>query len=100
MMFDLKHRRPYYRLLLDTTTDNDHFLTCINSRHNKAQRIETQTKILDRFHPRPLHNFIIHHVDNYYMNMNVIYYFIVYVELHYVNAKSLPLVKIIYSGPP
>ena len=34
------------------------------------------------------------------MNMNDIYYFIVYAELHYVNAKSLPLVTIMYSGPP
>ena len=27
------------------------------------------------------------------MNMNVVYYFKVYAELHYVNTKSLPYVK-------
>ena len=32
--------------------------------------------------------------------MNVIYYFIVYAELLYVNAKSLPYVKRLYSVTP
>ena len=35
--------------------------------------------------------------NNYYMNMNMnmngVYYFTVYAELRYVNAKSLPYVK-------
>ena len=32
------------------------------------------------------------------MNMKVVYYFIVYVKLRYVNAKLLPYVKIQYSA--
>ena len=34
------------------------------------------------------------------MNMNVIYYFIVYAELRYVIAKLLPYVKRLYSAAP
>ena len=35
-----------------------------------------------------------------YMNMNVVYYFKIYAEIRYVNAKSLPYVKILYSMAP
>ena len=34
------------------------------------------------------------------MNMKVVYYFIVYAELRYVNAKLLPYVKRLYSVAP
>ena len=34
------------------------------------------------------------------MSLNGDYYFIVYAELHYVNAKSLPYVEILYSVAP
>ena len=34
------------------------------------------------------------------MNMNVIYYFTVYAEFRYINAKSLPYVKRLYSVTP
>ena len=33
MMFDLKHRFPHCKLLPDSATEHDHFLTCINSRN-------------------------------------------------------------------
>ena len=32
--------------------------------------------------------------------MNGVYYFIVYAELHYVDAKSLPYVNRLYSVAP
>ena len=69
MMFDLKHRCPYCRLLPDSTTDNDHFLTCIHSRLQKDTRIKTLTIRLDRLNTPPqLRNMIFHHVNNYYNN--------------------------------
>ena len=34
------------------------------------------------------------------MNMKVVYYFIVYAELRYANAKLLPYVKRLYSAAP
>ena len=34
--------------------------------------------------------------NDQYINMNVVYYFIVYAELCYVDAKSLLYVKILY----
>ena len=34
------------------------------------------------------------------MNMNGFFYFKVYAELRYINAKSLPYVKILYSMAP
>ena len=34
------------------------------------------------------------------MNINGVYYFILYAELRYVNAKSLPYVKRLYSVAP
>ena len=37
---------------------------------------------------------------NMNMNMKVVYYFIVYVELRYVNAKLLPYVKRMHSAAP
>ena len=39
-------------------------------------------------------------VEDMNMNMKVIYYFIVYTELHYVNAKLLPYVKRLYLAAP
>ena len=39
-------------------------------------------------------------VEDMNMNMKVIYYFIVYAELRYVNAKVLPYVKRLYSVTP
>ena len=47
MMFEFKHRCPYCRLLLDSTTDHDHFFTCINSILQKDTRIKTLTTRLD-----------------------------------------------------
>ena len=37
---------------------------------------------------------------NMNMNMKGFYYFIVYAELRYVNAKLLPCVKRLYSAAP
>ena len=69
MMFELKHHCPYCRLLSDSTTDHDHFLTCINSRHQKDTRLKTLTNRLDKLNtPPPLRNMILHHVNNYYNN--------------------------------
>ena len=69
MMFDLKHRFSHCKLLTDITTDHDHFLTCINSRHQKPKRLELLTTRLEKSHTPPqLHNIIIYHVDNYYNN--------------------------------
>ena len=47
MMFEFKHRCPYCRLLPDSTTDHDHFFTCINSILQKDTRIKTLTTRLD-----------------------------------------------------
>ena len=69
MMFDLIHQCPHRRLLPDSTTDNDHFLTCINSKHQKAKRLITLTPRLDKLHtPSSLRNILLHHIDNYYNN--------------------------------
>ena len=68
-MFDLKHRHPRFKLLPDSTTYHDHFLTCINYRHQKTQRFVLLTTRIDILHtPLPLRNIIIHHIDNYYNN--------------------------------
>ena len=65
----LKHRCPHCKLLPDSTTDHDHFLTCINSRNQKTQRLVLLTTRLDKLHtPSQLRNIIIHHVENYYNN--------------------------------
>ena len=69
MMFELKHRCYHCRLRPDSTTDYDHFITCINSRHQKEKRIATIITKLDKLHTLPLFlNLIIHRVDNYYSN--------------------------------
>jgi len=39
-------------------------------------------------------------VEDMNMHMKVIYYFIVYTELRYVNAKLLPYVKRLYLAAP
>ena len=68
-MFELKHRCLYCRLLPDSTTDHDHFLTCTNFRHQKETRLKTLTNRLDKLNtPPPLRNMILHHVNNYYNN--------------------------------
>ena len=68
-MFDLKHRCPYCRLLPDSTTDHDHFLTCHHSKKQKDTRITTLNNRLDRLNTPPsLRNMILHHVNNYYNN--------------------------------
>ena len=67
MMLDLIHQCPHRRLLPDSTTDNDHFLTCINSKHQKAKRLITLTPRLDKLHiPSSIRNILLHHIDNYY----------------------------------
>ena len=69
MMFELKHRCPYCRLLPNSTTDHDHFLTCINSSLQKDTRIKTLTNRLDRLNtPPPPRNMILHHVNIFYNN--------------------------------
>ena len=47
-------------------------------------------------------NFVSAWNDVFFMNMNmkVVYYFIVYAELRYVNAKLLPYEKRLYSAAP
>ena len=66
MMFELKHHCPYCQLLPDSTTDHDHFLTCINSSLQKDTRIKTLTIRLDRLNTPPhLRNMILHHVNNF-----------------------------------
>ena len=60
---------PHYKLLLDSTTDHDHFLTCIISRNQQTQRLVLLTTRLDKLHTPPqLRNITVHHVDNYYNN--------------------------------
>ena len=69
MMFDLNQRCPHYRILPDSDTDHDYFLTCSNSKHQKEKRLVTLTIIIYKLHiPLPLHNLLIHHVDKYYNN--------------------------------
>ena len=68
-MFDLKHRCPHCKLLADSTADHDHFRTCINSRYQKAKRLELLTARLNKLYtPPPLRNIVIYHVENYYNN--------------------------------
>ena len=68
-MFEFKHRCPYCRLLPDSTTDYDHFLTCINSNLQKDTQMKTLTNRLDRLNtPPPLRNMILHRVNNFYNN--------------------------------
>ena len=38
--------------------------------------------------------------NNMNMNMNGVFYFKVYAELRYINAKPLPYVKRLYSAAP
>ena len=55
---------------------------------------------IDRFitHSTNSNNYIL--IAYNYMNMKVVYYFIVYAELRYANAKLLPYVKRLYSVAP
>ena len=68
-MFELKHRCPYCRLLPDSNTDHDRFLTFINSRHQKEIHLKTMTIRLEKLNTPPsLRTMIIHNVNNYYNN--------------------------------
>ena len=68
-MFELKHHCPYCRLFPDSNTDHDHFLTCINSRHQKEMRLKTLIIRLETLNtPPPLRTMIINNVKNYYNN--------------------------------
>ena len=69
IIFELKHHCPYCRLLPDSNTDRDHFLTCINSRHQKDTGLKTLTIRLNKLNTLPpLRSMIFHHVNNYYNN--------------------------------
>ena len=66
-MFELNHHFPYCRLLLDSTTNHDHFLTFFDSRQQKTKRIANLRLRIDKLHiPPPIWDLLIHHVDNYY----------------------------------
>ena len=69
MMFNLKYRYPHCKLLPDSTIDHVYFLTCINSRNPKTQRLVLLTTSLDKLHTSPQFcNIIVYHTDNYYNN--------------------------------
>ena len=68
-MFNLKYRYPHCKLLPDSTIDHVYFLTCINSRNPKTQRLVLLTTSLDKLHTSPQFcNIIVYHTDNYYNN--------------------------------
>ena len=69
MMFEAKHRCLFCTMNSDTTTDHDHYLTCIFIRIFKNNRLTSITLHLKKLHTPPfLRNNIVHSINRYYNN--------------------------------
>ena len=69
VLFESKHRCPFYAMSPDVNTDHDYYLTCAFTRVSKTKRLTFPTLKLDKIHTPPfLQDTIIHVINQYYNN--------------------------------